>query len=129
MLDLHHVDADSAYHNWLERNGVLHSPEIERAFTAGFNILSAFIAGPEQEEVDWHIVGEAFSDACGDAEGHMPSNKMLASHFKSAGLLVVHRKMEEVAKPVMMCGCGAVMENPAKYAEHCAAFPSHFVTT
>ena len=35
----------------------------------------------------------------------------------------------EVSKPVQMCGCGAVLETPAKYAEHCAAFPSHFATT
>jgi len=95
-LDLHHLDADSAYHNWLEQNGVLHSPEIERAFTAAWDIQARFIAGPEQEEVDWHIVGEAFSDACGDCEGYMPTDKMLASHFKSAGLLVIHRA-DEVA--------------------------------
>lgn len=91
MLDLHHLDADSAYHNWLEKNGVLHSPEIERAFTAGFNILSRFIAGPEQDEVDWHVVSEAVSDAITNAEGHCPGEKGLQSQFRRAGLLVVHR--------------------------------------
>lgn len=30
------------------------------------------------------------------------------------------------AKPVMLCGCGAVLETPSKYAEHCAEFPTHF---
>ena len=34
-----------------------------------------------------------------------------------------------VSKPVMMCACGAVLENPAKYAEHCRDFPSHFTNT
>lgn len=33
---------------------------------------------------------------------------------------------QEVSKPVMLCTCGTVLETPAKYAEHCAAFPSHF---
>jgi hypothetical protein len=89
-LDLHHLDADSAYHNWLERNGVLHSPEIERAFTAGFNILSAFIAGPEQEEVDWSVVNDAVHDAASDGEGRIGA-KDLERHFGRHNLLVVHR--------------------------------------
>jgi hypothetical protein len=89
MLDLHHLDADSAYHNWLERQGVLHSPENERAFTAGFNILSAFIAGPEQDEVDWFVVAEAVRDACDEELG---GPKDYQRQFKKAGLLVIHEK-------------------------------------
>lgn len=93
MLDLHHLDADSAYHNWLERNGVLHSPEIERAFTASFNILSEFIAGPEQPEVDWAVVREAIVDTC-DEDG-IGGPKDLQSMFASHGLLVLHKKTEK----------------------------------
>lgn len=89
MLDLHHLDTDSGYHNWLEKNGVLHSPEIERAFCAGFNILAAFIAGPEQEAVDWSIVNEAVMDTS-DENGVGGVNALEAS-FKHHGLFVVHR--------------------------------------
>lgn len=127
VLDLHHLDADSAYHNWLEQNGVLHSPEIERAFTASFNILSAFIAGPEQKEVDWFVVREAIVDTCD--EGGIGTGHQLEAIFAKRGLLVVHRKEQEASKPVQMCGCGAVLETPAKYAEHCTAFPDHFTKT
>ncbi|HEY4355979.1 MAG TPA: hypothetical protein VGN16_09545 [Acidobacteriaceae bacterium] len=35
----------------------------------------------------------------------------------------------KLSQRVMLCTCGAVLENPAKYADHCAAFPSHFVNT
>lgn len=96
MLDLHHLDADSAYHNWLEHNGVLHSPEIERAFRASFNILSEFIAGPEQKEVDWSVVREAIVDTCD--ENGIGGPKDLESAFRSNGLLVVHRT-ERVVRP------------------------------
>lgn len=89
MLDLHHLDADSAYHNWLERNGVLHSPENERAFTAAWNILSEFIAGPEQKEVDWSVVREAVVDTCNE-EG-IGGPKDLEKFFGKNGLLVIHR--------------------------------------
>lgn len=89
MLYLHHLDADSAYHNWLERNGVLHSPENERAFTAAWNILSEFIAGPEQREVDWSVVREAIVDTC-DEEG-IGGPKALESSFGHLSLLVLHR--------------------------------------
>lgn len=33
---------------------------------------------------------------------------------------------EELSKPVLLCSCGKVLESPAKYAAHCAEFPSHF---
>lgn len=89
-LDLHHLDADSAYHNWLEHNGVLHSPEIERAFTAGFNILSEFIAGPEQSEVDWSVARDAIVDTCDETGIGGP--KHLAASFASHKLLLLHRK-------------------------------------
>lgn len=41
-------------------------------------------------------------------------------------VLALMDKAVEAAKPVMLCTCGAVLESPAKYAQHCAAFPSHF---
>jgi hypothetical protein len=88
-LDLHHLDADSAYHNWLEQNGVLHTPENERAFTAGFNILSRFIEGPEQEEVDWFVVAEAVRDTCD--ENGLGGPKDMQAIFAKRGLLVVHK--------------------------------------
>lgn len=94
MLDLHHLDADSAYHNWLERQGVLHSPEIERAFRAAWNILSEFIAGPEQKEVDWFIVHEAVMDT--EDEGRVGGEKALERAFGKAGLFVIHRKEASV---------------------------------
>lgn len=88
-LELHHLDADSAYHNWLEKNGVLHSQENERAFAAGFNILARFIAGPEQEEVDWHIVNEAVQDTCD--ENGVGGAPYLQRSFARHNLLVLHR--------------------------------------
>ena len=90
MLDLTDVDFDSAYHNWLERNGVLHSPEIENAFKGGWTILTNFIEGPEQEAVDWPIVSEAVDDAVTNAEGR-PGGKDLQYTFAQHKLLVVHR--------------------------------------
>lgn len=90
MLDMTNVDFDSAYHNWLERNGVLHSPEIEHAFKGGWNVLSNFIEGPEQKAVDWHIVSEATGDAISDCEGH-PGEKALERHFVRHNLLVLHK--------------------------------------
>lgn len=88
ILDLHHLDADSAYHNWLELNGVLHAPEVERAFMAAWNILSRFIAGPEQPEVDWFVVHEAVMDTA-DEDG-VGGEKALEASFKKHGLLVLH---------------------------------------
>lgn len=43
-------------------------------------------------------------------------------------LALMDQAVEE-AKPVMLCVCGAVLETPAKYAEHCTAFPSHFTNS
>jgi hypothetical protein len=34
--------------------------------------------------------------------------------------------VEATAKPVMLCTCGKVLENPVAYAAHCAEAPSHF---
>lgn len=92
ILDLANVDADSAYHNWLERQRFTHSPEIEHAFREGWRILSTFIAGPEQKAVDWSIVCEAVSDAA-DIDGIGP--KALESSFNHSGLLVIHRATGE----------------------------------
>lgn len=88
MLDLTNVDADSAYHNWLERQRFTHSPEIEHAFKEGWRILSDFIEGPEQKEVDWYVVSEAVHDAA-DIDGI--GAKDLEHSFKRNGLFVVHR--------------------------------------
>jgi hypothetical protein len=88
-LDLTNVDDESAYHNWLEVQNILHAPEREYAFKEGWRILSDFIAGPEQKEVDWSVVREAVSDAC-DVDGIGP--EALRSSFASNGLLVVHKK-------------------------------------
>ena len=33
------------------------------------------------------------------------------------------------AKPVMLCGCGQVLETPTAYVDHCEKFPNHFVNT
>lgn len=110
-LDLHHLDADSAYHNWLERNGVLHSPEVERAFTAGFNILSIFIAGPEQEEVDWHIVSEAVNDTCD--ENGVGGAPHLQKAFANHKLLVLHRKdAEPILTPAEESEALSYMDKP-----------------
>jgi hypothetical protein len=35
----------------------------------------------------------------------------------------------KLSKPVQMCGCGKVLENPAAYAAHCTEAPSHFTRT
>jgi hypothetical protein len=32
----------------------------------------------------------------------------------------------EASKPVILCGCGKVLENPSAYASHCQEFPGHF---
>lgn len=90
MPDLTHVTAASAYHNWLERNDVKHSPEREEAFKAAWDIIGNFIEGPEQKAVDWSIVGEAVADAISDAEGHHPGAGDLEQQFKSHHLLVLH---------------------------------------
>ena len=55
---------------------------------------------------------DAECSACGE-RWHMTEREYQASQ-------------QEPAKPVILCVCGAVLENPAKYAEHCSAFPSHF---
>lgn len=88
MLDLTNVDADSAYHNWLERQRFTHSPEIEHAFKEGWRILSDFIDGPEQKEVDWSVVRDAVVDTC-DMDG-IGGPKALERSFGSQGLRVVH---------------------------------------
>lgn len=87
-LDLTNVDADSAYHNWLEAQDILHSEEREQAFKEGWRILSDFIAGPEQSAVDWSIVCEAVGDAT-DIDG-IGAGALEAS-FARCGLLVVHK--------------------------------------
>lgn len=123
MLDLTHTDADAAYHNWLERERVTHSADTERAFMAGWNILSRFIAGPEQEAVDWFVVAEAVRDACDEELG---GPKDYQREFKKNDLLVVHLK---TAAPSPTSDCknegakvdagGACLACPSEAGETC----------
>jgi hypothetical protein len=123
MLDLNHTDADAAYHNWLEQERVNHTPEAERAFRAAWAILSRFIAGPEQEAVDWFVVAEAVRDACDEELG---GPKDYQRQFKRAGLLVIH---EKTAAPSPTTDCknegakvdaeGACLACPSEAGETC----------
>lgn len=118
MLDLNKTDADAAYHNWLEHERVSHTPETERAFHAAWNILSRLIAGPEQEAVDWSVVGDAIHDTC-DEDG-IGGPKALERSFKRQGLLVIH---EKTAAPPPTTDCkneGAKVGNVGE----CLACPS-----
>lgn len=87
MLSLTNLDSDSAYHNWLERQSFSHSPEIKHAFEEGWRILSNFIAGPEQKEVDWSVVCDAIHEASDDC-GIGP--RAIESSFGKSGILVIH---------------------------------------
>lgn len=55
---------------------------------------------------------EAYCSACGD-RWHMTERQYQA-------------RQQEPAKPVLMCSCGKVLENPRAYAAHCAEAPDHF---
>lgn len=37
-----------------------------------------------------------------------------------------HEPAATPSKPVILCSCGKVLENPAMYAAHCAESPTHF---
>lgn len=117
MLDLTNVDADSAYHNWLEANRIPHMTDRQAAFNAAWNILSEFIAGPEQKEVDWSVVREAVNDAA-DYDGL--ATGALEASFKTCGLLVVHRKDAAPASGTDCKNEGA----PVGAAGECLACPS-----
>lgn len=103
VLDLTNVDADSAYHNWLEAQIIPHTAERERAFREAWRILSDFIAGPEQKEVDWSVVCEAVGDAT-DIDGISPG--ALETAFASCGLLVFHRAAPPSAIDTRGSSCG-----------------------
>lgn len=59
----------------------------------------------------------------------LAQDNMLWTNEGRKRVLALMDKAVEAANPVMLCKCGKVLETPAIYAAHCAAFPDHFTTT